>query len=171
MKRHLVTSRRRALTYFEVVVSLAILATASAASLQALGSFALGSRLWRERATAQELASQLQEEIETLPWADPAGGATIGIEVGEASGNRTTFDDIDDFDGWTEPSIQDRAGASLPGYGGYSRSVTVAYANDISSATTPALPTNTFKKITVTVWKNGKQLARLTAIRGAHNEY
>lgn len=161
--------RRAGLTYVEVVVSLAILATAAAASLQALGSFALGNRLWVEKSTAMELANQLMAEINLLPFADPVSSTGLGIDAGEVATSRTTFDDIDDFNGWTEPQIRDRTGAPVSGYSGYSRQVTVELETTAAAQVQPALSNSVLKRITVVVCKDGKELAKLVVIRGAHH--
>ncbi len=53
-----------------------------------------------------ELASQLVAEINVLPFADPSGSTHIGLEAGEITGNRTTFDDIDDFNNWSQAWVK-----------------------------------------------------------------
>src|SRR5262249_18715974 len=85
---------RRGLSYVEVVMSLMIISIAVASSLQAFGSYAVGRRAFEERAVAIELANQLMAEINRLPFSDPSGGNTIGIDSGESASDRSTFDDI-----------------------------------------------------------------------------
>jgi len=157
--------QRRALTLIEVVVSLVILAVAVTAGLQALGSFATGSRIWQERSTAIELANTLMAEIDALPFADPAGGSTIGVDSGESATDRSTFDDIDDYDGWDASPPKDKTNATMTGYDGYRQQVSVAFDNTLATFTGAALTANTFKKITVTISKDSRVLAQLTTIR------
>jgi len=155
------------MTYVEVLVCLVILGVSVAASMRAFGSFAMGRRIWEETAVAQELANQLMVEINMLPFSDPSGSNSIGIEAGESSTDKRTFDDIDDFNNWNESPPRDRNNAIMSGFEGYSRRVSVGFSDWNPSGVT--FPTGTFKKITVTASKNGRELARVTAFRSRNN--
>jgi hypothetical protein len=160
---------RRGMTYVEVVVSLIILSTAMVASLQAFGIYAMGSRDWGERARALELANQLMAEINALPFEDPMGSVGIGLESGEIAGDRTTFNDIDDYHGWDESPPTNRNGIALQAYAGYRRTVSVTSDNSLAAATGLSLPADAFKKIVVRVFKDEKELARLVTVRSRHD--
>lgn len=159
------TGQLRALTLVEVVLSMVILGIAISAGVQALGSFAAGSLAWRERNTAGELANALMAEIDSLPFCDPSGSNTIARESGESADDRSTFDDIDDYDGWDVSPPRDKTNAALTIYDGYRQQVAVAFDTSLATKTGVALTANTFKKITVTILKDDKVLSQLITIR------
>lgn len=160
--------RRRALSYVEVVVSLAVIATSVAATLRAFGSYAVGRRAFEERAVAIELANQLMAEINQLPFAETGGGA-IGLDAGELSSNRSTFDDIDDYHNWNASPPRDRSNAALTQYEGYRQEVKVALDTAIPDPPGGTWAAGTFKRITVRILKDGKVLATLVTVRANHN--
>jgi type II secretory pathway pseudopilin PulG len=155
----------RALTLVEVVISLIILAVAITAGVQALGSFAAGGRAWQERSTAIELANTLMAEIDSLPFADSGGSISIGLDSGEDPENRSTFDDIDDYNGWDASPPKDKTNAPMAACDGFRQQVTVSFENSLSAYTGVILTAGGFKKITVTISKDDKVLAQLTTIR------
>jgi hypothetical protein len=161
--------RRPALSYVEVLMSLMLIATAVAASLRALGSYAMGRQAFEERAIAIELANQLMAEINQLPFADPAGGNTIALDSGENASNRATFDDIDDYNGYDQSPPRDRSNTSLTHYTGFQQQVTVAFDTTIPAPGSGTWTAGTFKKITVKILKNGKPLVTLVTVRSRNN--
>ncbi|MEQ8837987.1 MAG: hypothetical protein RID07_14365, partial [Lacipirellulaceae bacterium] len=54
------------------------------------------------------LAEQLLAEAVALAYEDPDGGSGRGVNAGENPTDRTTFDDVDDFDNWNVGRIQTR---------------------------------------------------------------
>jgi len=155
------------MTLVEVTASLVILGVAVTAGVQALGSFAAGAKGWRERSTALELANALMAEINVLPFADPAGSSNIELEAGESDDDRTTFDDIDDYNGWDQTPPVDRTGAAMTAstYKGFRQQVSVVFDNSLATHTGMSLTAGGFKKITVTISKDDKVLAKLVTVR------
>ena len=95
------------------------------------------------------------------PGYTPGTASAIGLDAGESAGanNRALWDDVDDYNGVTEPvgsSFYDQNGTSLPGnLTGFTRTVAVDYIASNAAAidgSTPvsATPTDT-KRIIVTV--------------------
>ena len=156
---------RRGLTMVEVTISLIILGVAITAGVRTLGSFATSSKAWAERSVAMELANALMSEITTLPFADPDGGNVIGCDPGETAADRTTFDDIDDYHGWEASPPQDASGTALTAYSGFRQQVAVAYDDALGEPLAVDFEAGTFKKITVTISKDNKVLARLVPVR------
>jgi hypothetical protein len=153
----------RALTIVEVVVSMAVVSSMLAASLYAAAASRATLLRWHDRAVATELADDLLGTVAAFPYSSPSG-SILGIELDDVLGNKTTYDDVDDFDAWTESPPQDANGAPLAGFSGWSRSVrvrwVVATAPDTSSASESGV-----KEIVVIVKKGGVELARRTALR------
>lgn len=156
---------RAGLTLAEVLTCLVILGVAMTAGVQALGSFAASGRAWKERNTAMELANALMVQINELPFNDPDGSNVIGRESGEITDQRTTYDDIDDYDGWDASPPVDATGAPMTAYADYRQQVTVEFDTTLAARTGWSLGSGNFKKITVTILKDDKELARLTTIR------
>lgn len=100
---------------------------------------------------ANNLASAAIEDIKCRDWEDPAGPGPLGIDAGENAANKTTFDDIDDFNGYTESPPRYMDGTVMPGMSGFSVNAAVSYVDDnlnVSAAATDR------KRVTVTVKKN-----------------
>ena len=121
----------------------------------------------RETLKAAELAQELMEEVKLRRWDDSAnrrgypdanGNTTLGVESGEVATNKATFEDVDDFNGWTEARPQNPVGTVIPGLAGYARTVTVAY---VDSSFAVSASTTAYKKVTVCVAKASVTLACL----------
>jgi Tfp pilus assembly protein PilV len=90
----------------EVVVSTLIVGVMTVAALNGLGSTTRSSELAGNRGIAAGLADDLMAEILSAPYSDPSGTAVFGLESGESNGSRAAFDDVDDYNGWTEQPPQ-----------------------------------------------------------------
>jgi type II secretory pathway pseudopilin PulG len=160
----------RGLTYIEVVVSLAILSTAMVAGLQTYGQFALGCRTWEERSKAAQLANRLMGEIMLLAYADPTtpnplAAHTLGPE--ESANDSSVFNDVDDYHGWNASPPRGRDNVAITGYDGYRQRVSVEFDTSFKTATGLPISDYTVKKITVTIFKGDREMAKLVAIRAA----
>ena len=111
--------------------------------------------------TAAQLAVELLEEVRLRRWDEStprppariASPGAVGADAGEAPADKRTFDDIDDFNGWTESPPADPLNQPLAGAAGYARSAAVRY---VDAALNPAAGTTDFKEVTVCV--TGPQL-------------
>lgn len=107
--------------------------------------------------TANVLAIELMEEVKSTKFDELSAkngsgnwSGTLGPDAGETATNKSTFDDVDDFNGWAQ-----NFGA---GYPGYTASVSVNYvtSSNLSSPLTIPSPmpnnwTPSYKLIRVTV--------------------
>jgi len=100
---------------------------------------------------ADNLASAAMEEIKCRAWEEPSGTRPLGTDPGETAGNKTTFDDIDDFNGYSESPPKYQDGTVMPGLTGYAVNTAVSYVDD-SMKTTASVTDR--KMITVTIKKN-----------------
>jgi len=164
-------------TLVEMILSLTILAVAIPV-LVSLFSGGLRQPQWaREQTQALFLAQGLMEEIVTHKWdeaATPPGHtnvpSTIGLDAGEVIGDRSTYDDIDDYDGLLDNPMHDAKGTTLTGFAGFWSQTHVDYV--ASDKATPDFDTalgkgagTDFKRVNVTVnWPDGN--VTLTAMRG-----
>jgi hypothetical protein len=139
-------------------------------ALEALGSTVAGRTHGANLARAQQLAQQLMAEIQSVNFHETDGGPlgglldALGLELGEVSSDRATFDDADDYAGWTEQPPKARNGAALDNTTGWRRQVLVDFVNPANPSTMIA-SNQGVKRITVTVSYNGQTLARLVALR------
>jgi Tfp pilus assembly protein PilV len=105
-------------------------------------------------AVAVHLSSELLEEISARRWDEKSGApprivsakSPLGLDPGDRSGDKSSFNDMDDFSGWSESPPQDPSGRPLPELSAYSRSVTVSF---VDEAFKPSPSPTDFKKVTV----------------------
>jgi MSHA pilin protein MshD len=158
--------RRRALTLVECVICLLIVSLAMVAAMRTMGASAAALQRTGDHATARNLATSLLNEIVAQAYKDPNSTPAFGIETGEVATNRATFDDVDDYNGYTESPPVDLAGTVIPGAPtGWSRSVTVAWVTPTSPDTVSVTETG-LKRITVSVKRGTVTLITLTAFKG-----
>ena len=159
---------RRGFTLVEAAISIAIVGGLVVASLYALGGAARGRSVQTAAAVADGLAACLLSEILQCKYVDPVS-PVFGPEAGETNGTRSAFEDVDDYNGWTETPPQNKDGTTLAGYTGWTRSVVVAY---VDPATMAVSATDTgLKKITVTVTDPRGRQTTVSALRGSAGTY
>lgn len=125
-------------------------------------------------AVATHLSLRLMEEIRLRKWDEqtptPANytrrRSAIGTDSGESAADKTTFDDIDDFNGWTEKVPLDPMMRTIQGFSSYSSSVTVRYVNTTTLA--PTGGTTDFKLVSVCTWSRGRKSICLDTIITNH---
>jgi Tfp pilus assembly protein PilV len=106
--------------------------------------------------TATYLSAELMEEIRLRKWdqntpTSPVHISTptaspLGPQAGET--DKTKFNDIGDFNGWTESPPTDPLNNALSGFSAYSRSVTVNYV-DSSMVVLSTPTTSDYKQVKV----------------------
>ena len=109
-------------------------------------------------ALATNLSLRLMEEIRMRKWDERTPTPSnytrrrsgIGVDGGETSADKTTFDDIDDFNGWKESPPRDPMMRVIPGFDAFSSSVAVRYVNTATLA--PTGGTTDFKQVSVCTW-------------------
>jgi type II secretory pathway pseudopilin PulG len=108
-------SRRRCgLSLIEVVASTMIVGMMAVAALNSLGAATKSSQSIGNRAIALGLADELMAEILQAAYADPNQTPVFGRETGETAGLRTSFDDVDDYDGYNQSPPKYRDGTTMP---------------------------------------------------------
>jgi type II secretory pathway pseudopilin PulG len=84
---------------------------------------------------ATYLSGELLEEVRLRRWDERTGAngahiaapSPLGVDGAEDAADKRTFNDVDDFNGWTEGSVLDPVMRALPDFKAYRRAVTVAY--------------------------------------------
>lgn len=155
-----VSGSSKGMTIIELVIGVVIMGFVLLSLLNMYGELVMSVGP-EYRTTQVMIAKELMEQIRSRRFdelfakdANANWSTTFGVNANETSSDATTFDDIDDFDGFGE-------NLSPPYYGFY-RSVTVNYvaAADLNTPLVipnvpPADWTPSFKRVTVTVSKSG----------------
>jgi hypothetical protein len=143
-----------------MVVSLLLVA-----ALQTVAAARGGEYKLVERSRALLLAQDLMAEILQQAYADPAyGPGSFGVGADEVTGNRSLFDDVDDYDGWQASPPQNKNGSVIPWATGYKRSVSVMWVVS-GSLSTKSLSETGIKRIEVTVERAGRPVVVLQGYR------
>lgn len=105
-------------------------------------------------------------EILQQAYADPVFGiGSFGLAAAEAAtGDRSLFDDVDDYNGWQAGPPQYRDGTVIPGTDGYERLVSVAWVNPDDLLGVSGSETGV-KRILVTVEHQGRMIVSQSAYR------
>lgn len=118
--------RCRGFSLAEVLIASAILSFVTLGIVEAVSAGQSRTLDALKRSRAQALAEALLEEILSKPYADPQGEAGFGPDTGETG--RTDFDNVDDYQGYSESAgaLADHAGAVYPNaYQSLERSVSI----------------------------------------------
>jgi hypothetical protein len=148
------------------MVSMAIMAILLVSAMRLSAAAGLDRQKTSQRAVGSGLADELMADIQRCAYSDPTSTPLFGIETGESRSNKTTCDDVDDFNGWTETTIQTSAGVARSDLPRWSRKVVVEWVVANSPATSSATATGV-KRITVTVLYNGAVVATRVGVRTA----
>lgn len=116
---------RRAFTLVEAAVSIVIVGVMLVAALQTVAAAADARRRGAALSRADDLARVLLAEILAKPYQDLNGAPGFGPEAGETAVGPRLFDDVDDYNDFSQSEPTDAAGVRLAGYSGWSWRVAV----------------------------------------------
>ena len=151
-------------TLAETLVSMLIVSGLLVSALNTLGAVKWGHANISNRAKGELLAQELVGEILEMEYVEPVDTPVFGRESGETNSIRTWYDDVDDYHNWTASPPQDKSGADLTGWNGWSRSVNVKLVQK-NNMMLQAMTDQGVKRITVTVTYQDKAQASLIAVR------
>jgi prepilin-type N-terminal cleavage/methylation domain-containing protein len=120
-------SCRRGFTLVEATMASLIVAVMLTAAMSIAGSAGLAQYKTAEQATASALADAMIAEITAQAYVDPGASPVFGPETGEAGGDRSDYDDVDDYNGLSETAPARRDAVAIPGLTGWERSVSINY--------------------------------------------
>ena len=139
----------RGLTLIEIVSAIAILAIAAAVGFGAMTSSLPQALEVGRTIVARELARDLLEEVLSKSFDDPSPP--------DGESFRGSFDDVDDYNGYSEHPPVDPNGVPIPGAGAFTRGARV-FPVDPLQPNTP-VPTSALKRIEVEVsWGSGSMV-------------
>ena len=155
---------RKGFTLIEAVAGILIVSIMFAAVMQTVGASRMAQYKTSGRRLGCLLGQELMAEILQQYYEEPDDTPDFGRESGESGGDRTDWDDVDDYDGWSATPPESKYGAEMADLVGWSREVEVAWV-DPASPTSQLGSESETKLITVTVKHNGTVMAELVAIR------
>ncbi|MCC6661168.1 MAG: type II secretion system protein [Phycisphaerales bacterium] len=154
-----------AFTIVEAALSTIVIGVMLVAALNTVGASRASQARNADRSRAVELAGSLMAEITAQAYEDgllPTGN--FGLPLAKVTGDRSRFNDVDDYDAWTETPPRTKSGGVIPGFDAWTRSVRVRWVNPANPDVTSLVDTGA-KRITVTVARNGVPLTTLDAVR------
>jgi len=122
-------------------------------SLESIGATTRGKSANSDRARGNKLVHALLDEIVAQKFEDDVS-PVMGPETGEVTGNRTLFDDVDDYNRWYSTPPKKRDGTALTEFDGWATYVGVYYGKPDNLARLTFRPTEV-KKVFVWVAHNG----------------
>lgn len=120
------------------------------------------------RAKAGYLTHALIGEMLELSYMQPGQtSSAIGREAGESATSRANYNDVDDYNGWTDSPPQNKDGSVMPDLTSWSRQVVVEWVSPtILTQPSPGSSSETgMKRLTVTVQHNGKTILTRIAVK------
>lgn len=144
---------RRGFILVEVSITYLILSLALVALIPVFILAIRAAKNTEQIEAATQLSVELIEEIRLRKWDEATpipqayitGPGPIGVNTGEVASDKRTFDDIDDFNGWSENPPMDPMMNPLSAFSAYSRTVTVQY---VDPSLNPAASATDYKKVT-----------------------
>jgi len=158
------------MTLVEAVIATLIVSTMLVAALGAMSSFAKAGAIQAARRRGASMARQLMAEILQARYREPVDTPSFGTESPESRTCRAAWDDVDDYDGWSESPPQAKDGTVLGFAPGWRRDVKVEYVT-AADPTARAGSDQGLKRITVTVTDPGGRKTVLQALRAAGSIY
>lgn len=137
-------ARQRGLSLIELVIFILVVSIGLTGILAALNLTVQKSSDPIVRKRLIVAAEAMLEEVLLKDFANPTGGYIPGSD-------RTQFDDVSDYDGWSQTGVTNILGDAAPGLEAYSVAVAVAGTTDLTG-----IGSADAKKITVTVSVSGE---------------
>lgn len=115
-------------TLIEASFSILLTGTLILASLAAVGGSVKARVRHESTTTGFHAAHDLLNEVLSQPYEDSGAAPAWGLEAGEDSTIRSTWDDVDDYADWFASPPVRRDGTVIPELNGWTRAVTVTWA-------------------------------------------
>lgn len=160
-------SHPHAFTLVEAAISIVIVAVMFVAALSTLAGAARARGMQAQWRRADLLGTSLMREILQTGFGD-SGSLIIGINL---SGNRTAYNDIDDYHELVERPPRNRDGDTIPGCDDWTRSVVVERVLVASPAGSGirGASSSPLKRITITVTAPDRKTYTFVSLRSPYN--
>lgn len=156
---------RHGFTLVEMVICILLVSTVFAVAMNTVGASRTMMFRVADRAAADALAGQMIAEVLALPYWSPVHHAGMGPNSQEAAeGDRSKFDDVDDYHNWAATPPQLKDGTELTDHAGLTRAVKTPWVDPTDFTTERNYETGV-KRITVQVKRGDLVLAERIAIK------
>lgn len=154
-------------TMVEAMVASIIVAAMLVAALNTAGASAKAQSAASRLLRGQHMAAALLSEVESAAYSDPDLVATLlGIDASESPGDRRTFDDVDDYSGYSQSDPTMRDGTPMSSESGWAIAIQVSWV----SAAAPGDPAGVLfetglKRIEVRVMHEERLVATVASLK------
>ncbi|OGS01352.1 MAG: hypothetical protein A2V88_17835 [Elusimicrobia bacterium RBG_16_66_12] len=147
----------------EVLLTFVVIGIAMTALNAALIMMVKSNTAGEASVVSAHLSQRMLEEIRLRRWDErtptPAkytsNRSNIGRDGAESSADKSGYDDIDDFDGWSESPPRDPLNNPLTAFDDYATSVTVRYVNVTTLGSTGSR--TDFKAVQACSWRKKRK--------------
>jgi type II secretory pathway pseudopilin PulG len=161
---------QRGMTLIEATFSVLLVGVMMVAVLSMFGGVAKSRQSLTIQQFGPALARHLMSEVLQAQYQSPTFPANWGPESDEITGTRAAFNDVDDYNGWTETTPKDKNGNLLPNATGWTRTVQVVYIDPANTGGSGISTDMGLKKITVTVTSPSGIQAVLVGLRSKYTD-
>lgn len=155
----------RALTLVESAVSMVLVGVVVVAALNTVGSTKFTEARVTNGQQGNLAAEELLNEIMQKDYADQTAGAnSFGLEVGENSGNRRHFDDVDDYDGLVEDPPKEPDGTDIDSLKNWRQTVDISWVA-LNNLESPVMSNQGYKRIEIALYRNGALVTKVVGIK------
>lgn len=180
----LIQTHRAGFTLIEAVISILLVGMTLVTAMSLAGMSGAGQAGAFQQRRARMLARELLIEIQAQSYVDPdlleqywdgivrsgsitlSGGDSFGPAISEVTGNRSLFDDVDDYHGWSASPPQDKDGTAQSDLTGWTRSVVVERMNPTGLGVQASLDMG-LRRITVNASYKGGVVATIIGFTSA----
>ena len=153
---------RRAITMAETIISTLLVGLVLVGTIQIVGPVVRSGSVMADKAIATNLARELSEEIATKYFTAPGNSDLEALAPGVGE-TRSTYNDIDDYNGLSNSPPQLSDGTKLTNLVGWTRTVKVEHMSLIDPSSN-SRGYSGGKRVTVIVSKDGVQLAEMATL-------
>jgi hypothetical protein len=160
--------RRRGVSLVEVTIAVLLVALMLAAAVRSVAVARVTEFRMTLQARGRLLAQSLMAEILQKAYQDPTSptAGVLGPDPSNFETSRATFNDVDDYTGWSESPPQNVDGTPIAAdLAAWGRSVKVDWVDPAHLTGAASASETGAKRITVTVSCNGTTVTTMTAIR------
>lgn len=147
-------ARIRGFSYVEVLLSVVIISVLLVSALKLSANLGRSQQAGTDQQQYGNLVIDLLEEIKQQAYKDPNAVAdSLVRETGELIDDRSNYNDIDDYHGWSASPPENRWNTPFPQFAHLTRSVSVRFVSAADFTLTSAGDEG-FKEVTITITRN-----------------
>ena len=157
----------RAFTLMEAVLSTVIVAVMLVTALNTVGASRITQHKTSLVSRGRMFTESLMSEILEQSYQNPVEPHVFGPESGESGSTRAAYNDVDDYNGWTESPPVAKDGTALPNSANWRRTVTVEWVDPLNPDQVSGTETGAKRITVVAAFRNVPQ-ATVVAVKAAN---